>query len=203
MSAVERRAGILEAALDEFAQHGFHETSLEGVADRAGVSKALIYEHFASKRDLHDALIGNYVHELLERVIEAGSTASEPEVRLRAGADAFLQVVEKGRESWQLLMRHPQESGVEGPVSQLGPALGHAIAAVLIRAEVPDEVEADPNEAEFMAEMMGQQVVGSLRALANWWDENRDVPREKILGALMDFAWVGLDRLKDGERWKA
>ena len=79
MSAADRREAILDAALEEFSMHGFHETSLEGVADRAGISKALIYEHFRSKRDLHEALLGRYVHELLERVIGAIATAAPPE----------------------------------------------------------------------------------------------------------------------------
>ena len=62
MAAADRREAILDAALEEFSVNGFHETSLEGVADRAGISKALIYEHFPSKRNLHEALLGRYVH---------------------------------------------------------------------------------------------------------------------------------------------
>jgi hypothetical protein len=49
--------------------------------------------------------------------------------------------------------------------------------------------------------MFAQQIVGSLRALANWWDEHRDVPRERLLTTYMDFAWLGLERLSQGESW--
>jgi AcrR family transcriptional regulator len=201
MPAAERRKAILDAALDEFAEHGFHETSLEGVAERAGISKALIYEHFSSKRDLHDALLGACVHELLERLIEAITTADPPEVRLRAGADAFLAFVEERREPWRLLVRNPQEAGVDAPVGEVGPGLGHAVAA-LMHSDFPAEMEADPAEAEFIVEMAGQQLVGALRALANWWDEHREVPRERMVTMLMDFAWLGLERLTQGETWK-
>src|SRR2546430_8902005 len=107
MSAADRREVILDAALDEFSLNGFHETSLEGVADRAGISKALIYEHFGSKRDLHEALLGRYVHHLLEQVITAIATAAPPERRLHNSADAFLAWVEENREPWRLIVRNP------------------------------------------------------------------------------------------------
>src|SRR6202023_1245 len=85
---------------------GYHETSLETVAERAGISKALIYEHFASKRELHGALLETYVRELLARVT-SGTAAAEPgEERLRAGVDAFLLFVEERRGAWRMLFRN-------------------------------------------------------------------------------------------------
>ena len=64
-------AGVLWGeGFDVFADGGYHETSVEAVAERAGVSKALIYEHFDSKRELHRALLERYVHELLARVVD-------------------------------------------------------------------------------------------------------------------------------------
>jgi AcrR family transcriptional regulator len=200
MSAADRREVILEAALEEFSLHGFHETSLEGVADRAGISKALIYEHFPSKRDLHGALLGRYVHQLLERVIGAIATADPPEVRMKAGGDAFLSFVEDHREPWRLMVRNPADSGVGATVGRVQSEIGHAIAA-LMQADVSPEREQDPEDAHFEIEMLAQQLVGSLRALANWWDGHRDVPRERLLETYMDLSWVGLDRLSQGESW--
>ncbi len=68
MPASDRRVLILEAAREAFADGGYHQTSLDAVAERAGVSKALIYEHFASKRELHAAMLEQHVTELLERL---------------------------------------------------------------------------------------------------------------------------------------
>lgn len=201
MAAAERRVVILDAALDEFSRHGFHETSLEGVADRAGISKALIYEHFRSKRELHDALLETHLHEMLEGLIAAVATAEPPEVRLRAGFDAFLGFVEKNREPWHLIMRNPQALGMEEPVGVLGIQLGHAMAAMM-QADVPPEAEEDPEFWKFLVEMAGQQVVGALRALANWWDEHQEVPRERMVEAAMNFAWLGMERLSRNERWE-
>jgi AcrR family transcriptional regulator len=200
MSAADRREAILDAALEEFSLNGFYETSLEGVADRAGISKALIYEHFPSKRDLHGALLARYIHKLLEPVIGAIATAAPPEERLRAGGDAFLSFVEDHREPWRLMVRNPADSGVEAKVGRVQSEIGHAIAA-LMRADVSPKREQDPDDAHFEVEMLAQQIVGALRALANWWDDHRDVPRERLLETHMDFAWVGLDRLSQGESW--
>ena len=75
MPAADRREAILAAALDVFAHGGYHETSLDAVAARAGVSKALIYEHFRGKEELYIELLDMVVAEAMGRVIEAGSPA--------------------------------------------------------------------------------------------------------------------------------
>lgn len=203
MSAPQRREVILDAALEEFARKGFHETSLEGVANHAGISKALIYEHFASKRDLHEALQGRYVHELLERLINATTTPGSPEVRLRAGVDAFLGFVEDNREPWRLMVRNPMESQVDTPVGQAQAEMAHAIAA-LARSDVPVTIEQTEGmaEAELRVELLAQQLVGAMRGLANWWDDHREIPRERLVQALMNFAWIGVERVMQGELWE-
>jgi AcrR family transcriptional regulator len=200
MSAADRREAILDAALEEFSVNGFHETSLEGVAHRAGISKALIYEHFPSKRDLHEALLNRYVHDLLERTIAAIATAAPPEERLRAGADAFLSFVEEYREPWRLMVRNPNDSGVEASVGRQQSEIAHAIAA-LMQVDATPEMEHDNDEGRFEIEMLAQQLTGAWRAVGIWWDDHREVPRERLLEMLMDFAWLGLDRLSKGETW--
>jgi AcrR family transcriptional regulator len=203
MSGADRREAILDAALEEFALAGFHETSLEGVAERAGISKALIYEHFPSKRDLHEALLGRYRHELLERVIGAFSRPGSAELRLRNGADAFLGFVEDNREPWKLMVRNPMDTDNMTGIGGGQGDIAHAIAA-LARGDVPQEVEdtQGADEASLRVEFFAQQLVGALRALANWWDDHREVPRLRLVQALMNFVYFGLDRNISGERWE-
>ena len=200
MSAEDRRETILDAALEEFSISGYHETSLEGVADRAGVSKALIYEHFDSKRDLHAALLGRYVHALLERVIGEIATADPPEKRLCNGSNAFLSWVEENREPWRLMVRNPADPGFDLGVGQVQGEMAHAVAS-LMQADVGAEMEAAFSDPQFEIEMAAQQILGSMTALANWWDMHRDVPRERLLDAHMNLVWMGLDRLSRGEPW--
>src|SRR5438552_9461683 len=106
MPAADRRQAILAAALDVFSERGFHEASLEDVAARNGISKALIYEHFTSKGDLQRALMETYVHELLDRILAATAATEPGEDRLRSGAQAFLGLVEERRDAWRMLFRN-------------------------------------------------------------------------------------------------
>jgi AcrR family transcriptional regulator len=199
MQAADRREAILAAALDVFAEHGYHETSLESVAARAGVSKALIYEHFDSKRELHRALLERYVHELLGRVVDASAVAEPGEGRLLAGLDAFLGFVEERREAWRFVFRHVADAEIADAVVGLRDEVAAAIA-VLMAVDAPPEWAGDP-ELGREIEMIAQEITGAVQALANWWDQHRDVPRERITQSIMDFAWVGLERLGEGRRW--
>jgi len=59
-----------------------------------------------------------------------------------------------------------------------------------------------PNLPE-LVEMLAQQMVGAMQSLADWWDIHRKVPREQVVQAAMDFAWVGQERISQGERWSS
>ena len=140
------------------------------------------------------------MHELLERTIAAIATAAPPEERLRAGADAFLSFVEEHREPWRLMVRNPNDSGVEASVGRQQREIAHAIAA-LMQADATPEMEEEPDHGRFEIEMLAQQLTGAWRGVGIWWDDHREVPRERLLETLMNFAWLGLDRLSKGETW--
>jgi AcrR family transcriptional regulator len=200
MSAPERREAILAAALDTFSSAGFHDTSLEQVARRAGISKALIYEHFASKRDLHAALLDTYIHELLARVTEAIAAASPGEERLRTGTEAFLRFVEQRRDAWRMLVRNIGDADVAAAFDRLMHEVAAAIT-VQMAADAPPEPPAEAIPQEVAIEMLAQQLIGALLGLANWWDEHREMPRDHVLEMAMDFIWIGLEGIENGRRW--
>jgi AcrR family transcriptional regulator len=201
MTAAARREVILEAALDAFADSGYHETSLETVAGRAGVSKALIYEHFGSKRELYEGLLETYVHEMLDRV-RASATAAEPgEARLMAGLNGFFDFVEERRDAWRLLIRHRASDDVADSFERLFDEVAEMIVS-LMEGEMPVSVLPEGAEFEAMVGATARQLLGAITAMANWWDEHREVPREQVMAMVMEFAWVGLERASAGERWR-
>ena len=200
MPATDRRELLLAAALEVFAENGYHGTSLGHIAERAGVSKALIYEHFDSKSDLHRAVLEQNRDELLGRVFEAIAGVESPEQRLRAGHDAFLGFVEERRDAWRMLFLNPGDPEAIATVERLQEQV-RAITAQLVAEHAPPESPIAGETTEVAAEMIAEQLLGSVRALAAWWDRHRDVPRAEILEALMDFAWLGLERVAAGERW--
>lgn len=203
MAAAERRQAILAAALDAFAAGGYHETSLDEVADRAAISKALIYEHFKSKRELFRALLDTYVAELWQRVGGAIGAAEPGEERLKAGVDAFLEFVEGRREAWRMLVRNVGDPEIAASLERLRHQVAGSIT-VLIAEEAPPGIDsiAPGLSSALSIEMVAEQIVGAVQSLANWWDEHRDVPRETVLAVAMDFAWIGLERLGDGDSWR-
>ena len=201
MPAADRRRAILAAALDVFSERGFHEASLEDVAARDGISKALIYEHFRSKEDLQRALMETYVHELLERILASTAGAEPGEDRLRRGVQAFLGFVEQRREAWRMLFRNLADPEMVEALERLREEVAAGIAQLMVE-DARQRERVDP-ELEEAADVLALQLVGAVQSLANWWNEHPRVSRERVQELAMDFAWIGLGRLGEGERWRA
>ena len=189
LTAAERRADLLRAAREVFAVHGYHGASIDDIASAAGVSKALIYEHFDGKKDLHASLLAEEAGELFGRLSRAAAGAGDDdEARLRAGIDAFLGFVEERRDAFRALLRDAADPEL-GDVMERLQEQATAVIASLMRPEA----DADPNEVA----MLAQQLSGAMQALASWWHDHREVPRAQVLDAAMAFAWTGLERLRE------
>ena len=199
MRAADRREAILDAARYAFAERGYHETSLDSVAERAGVSKALLYEHFSSKRELYVAMLEMHVHELVERIAGAVAAAAPGEARMLAGLEAFFGFVEERRGAWRIMFRNAGDPDVSVRLDRLRDEVATAIAQ-LLNEEAERKGLDFPNLPQ-LVEMIAQQMVGAMQSLADWWDIHREVPREQVVQAAMDFAWVGQDRISQGQRW--
>jgi AcrR family transcriptional regulator len=200
MTAPERREAILGAARDAFAEGSYHEISLDRVAEGAGISKALIYEHFPSKRDLHRALLESYFGELLERVVGAIAGAEPGEGRLRAGLDAFLAFVEERRGAWRMLVLNMADPVIAERMERLRHEVAVLITARMVEEGPPGRL-VEGLGRERAIEMVAQQIVGAGQSLANWWVEHPEVERARVLEVAMDFMWVGLRGVEQGERW--
>jgi AcrR family transcriptional regulator len=204
LTGEERRAAILESALAVFAKRGYHATSIDDIARENGVSKALIYEHFTSKAELYAELLEQYAEVLFSALAEAVSDAgTSAAARLATGLDAFYGFVEEHRVAWRMLFREaadPEAMVLLGRVT----AQVTAVVAGLI-AEDPGARRGDDDEAtrEYRIQVLAQMLVGTVQSLANWWEDHRDVPRELIVGMTMEYAWLGLQRVSQGERWTA
>jgi AcrR family transcriptional regulator len=200
MSAADRRAAILDAARTAFADTGYHETSLGSVAERAGVSKALLYEHFDSKRELFVAMLEEHVEELIQKIGTAVLGAEPGEARLRAGLEAFFGFVQERRGAWQIMFRNAGDPDVALQLDRLR----EQVAAFIVQL-MSEEAQArglEVAQSPAVVEMAARQMVGAMQSLADWWDLHRKVPKDEVIQAAMDFAWVGQERLSRGERWE-
>jgi AcrR family transcriptional regulator len=91
--AAERRAAIVEAALDEFIARGFTATRLDDVAKRAGVAKGTIYLHFKDKESMFEELISTAIVPLIGRLVPPPSMNGSVRDALEGFAKAFIQEV--------------------------------------------------------------------------------------------------------------
>jgi AcrR family transcriptional regulator len=201
LTAEERRTGILDSALAVFSESGYHASSIDDIAREAGVSKALIYEHFASKQELYADLIARNARELTQRIgaalvgveLESGSS------RLAVGLDAFFAFVEERRDAWRMLFRDVADPETATVVNRMLEQVTAEVTVLISQdpgASALDSVE-DRRALRLLAEML----VGGTQSMANWWTSNPEAPREQMVAIAMDFAWLGLERLSRGERW--
>jgi AcrR family transcriptional regulator len=198
LNAAARRAAILDSAQRVFGQRGYHGTSIDDVAQAAGISKALIYEHFASKRELHAELVALHAGELFRRLEANANAGTAGELRMRGGVDIFFAFVEEQREAWRVLFRDAADeeiaditAGVQRQALNLLVALSHADPQA-----PPMRPGESPEDHERSVEQFSQLLSGAVQALANWWYDHPGVPREELVERVMEFAWTGLERMR-------
>ncbi len=202
LSKEERRALILEAAARVFADRGYEAASLDEIADAAGISKPVIYDHFASKKELHMLLLDAQTADLLSFMTERVSRAATSEGQLEAGFDAFFEFVESHPFAWRMLFRDPTAADSEiAALQRRIQVRATAAIAGLTAAQPVVEAPGDP-ERELLTEVVGQLLKTASNGLAAWWYEHREIPRQQLVEWMMSFAWVGLERLQRGERWR-
>ena len=201
LTAEERRTGILDAALAVFSESGYHSASIDDIAREAGVSKALIYEHFASKQELYADLIARNARELTQRIgaalvgveLESGSS------RLAIGLDAFFAFVEERRDAWRMLFRDVADPETATVVNRMLEQVTAEVTVLI--SQDPGASALDSTEDRRALRLLAEMLVGGTQSMANWWTSNPEAPREQMVAIAMDFAWLGLERLSRGERW--
>jgi len=203
LTGEERRVAILDSALAVFAQRGYHASSIDDIAREGGVSKALIYEHFASKQDLYAELLEQHAGVLFSALSEAISVAGRSaSARLIVGFDAFYGFVEEHRVAWRMLFREATDPEAVAVLDRVTAEVTAFVAGLI--AEDPGTRRGDDEEArEHRIQALAQLLVGAVQSLASWWADHEELPRKQIVEMTMDFAWVGLQRLSQGERWPA
>ena len=102
LPAAERRRQILDVALEVFARHGYHDTSMNALASEAGVTKPVLYQHFVSKHDLFEVLLTETGDRLM-RAIEAAEAEETPRRQVEAGFRAFFHFFDERPAAFSVL----------------------------------------------------------------------------------------------------
>jgi AcrR family transcriptional regulator len=188
LPAAARREQLVAMALEMFARQGFHATSMNDIADAAGVTKPVLYQHFASKRELYLALLEETGHRLLTVIEDATRGADNPRSQVVQGFVAYFRWVAADRDEFLLLFGSGARRDEEfaDAVRRVEEALAEAIAP-LIRAEIDGE-----HQRLLASALVGLAEVTSRRLVAN----GRSFDPERVGRQLAELAWGGLRGVK-------
>lgn len=195
LTGAERRGTILNAALEAFAEKGYAATSIAELAQRSGISKAVLYDHFESKREVHAAVLEEQVEELLTRGAKALASPTGEEDRLRAGFDAFFQFVEERPAAARLIFGDAEGDPEVAPTHRRVQAHATAVLTQLFAAE-RDFLRDDP-QRDLTLEMFAQIIKTGLNGLAVWWADHPHIPRAALVDRTMRLFWSGLNALRN------
>lgn len=186
MSRDERRAQLLAAATDVFVNNGYHATVMDDIAERAGVSKPVLYQHFPGKLELYRALLTTYADELVDRVQKAIVATSNNEERVHAAVSAYFDFVAGEGQAYRLVFESDLRSEPEA-ASVVDGALTRCIDTVA--SAVTTDAGMDPARARLLA--VG--LVGLSQVTAQYWlDSEQSVPRDEAVALMSSLAWRGL-----------
>ena len=184
LPANERRDQLLTVAVDVFARKGFHGTSMDDVAKAAGVTKPVVYQHFASKRRLYLELLSDVGNRLLLAIGAATAGAPSPRAQVERGFAAYFQWVADDHDSFTLLFGSGARRDREfaEAVRRVERTIADAITP-LIAADIDDDHRALLAAALVgLAEATSRRLVGAGHSF--------DVVR--VSRQLADLAYAGL-----------
>ncbi|HEX8758900.1 MAG TPA: TetR/AcrR family transcriptional regulator [Pseudonocardiaceae bacterium] len=182
----ERRAQLLAAATDVFVNNGYHATVMDDIAEHAGVSKPVLYQHFPGKLELYLALLERHTDELVRRVREAIEETHDNRQRVLNAVRAYFDFVDGDGGAFRLVFESDlrNQPAVQAVVERAYTACVAAIAQAVV---------ADAGLDTDRAWLVAVGVVGVSEHSARYWlSHQREVPKEEAVALTASLAWKGL-----------
>ncbi|HEV2376497.1 MAG TPA: TetR/AcrR family transcriptional regulator [Streptosporangiaceae bacterium] len=181
-----RRRQLLNAAQEVFVAQGYHAAAMDEIAERAGVSKPVLYQHFPGKLELYLALLDESVEALTAAVSAALASTSDNKLRVTATFTAFFDFVGDTGQAYRLVF----ESDLRNE-----PAVRDRLDAAMNRcAELVSEIireDAGVQDAE--AHLLGMGLVGMAHVCAVYWlTTGHPIPKDAAEQLLSRLAWRGI-----------
>ena len=193
----QRRAQLLDAANDVFTSKGYHAAAMDDIADMAGVSKPVLYQHFSSKLDLYLDLLDISCDRLVEVVQEALNTTDKNSDRVVATMGAFYEFVSSSSGEFRFVFESDLTG--DGEVQKRLWRVNNEIADAI--AEVISEDTALPPE---QAKLLGISLVGIAQVSARYWVSAgpNKVDLEDAKQLVSSLAWRGIRGFPRAEHLK-
>jgi AcrR family transcriptional regulator len=186
LPADQRRVQLLDVARTRFSEQGFHATSMDEIAEAAGVTKPVLYQHFPSKRALYVELLEETGRQLLSLLAEATGRAATGRERVELGFRAYFRFAVGDRASFRLLFGTSIRNDPEFAriVEEILQAVAETVSTLI---EIPTT---DNNQRMILATaLIGMAESVSRRALQ---DPEHEVDGEQLAHWIAEFAWFGL-----------
>ena len=182
----ERRRQLLDAALEVFVSQGYHAAAMDEIAERAGVSKPVLYQHFPGKLELYLALLDESVDTLVAKVRDALKSNPENKQRVAATFGAYFEYVGGQGQAYRLVFE--SDLGNE-PAVRARLDRGQSECAAMVSQVVREDAGISADEAHLLSVGM----VGMAQVTARYWLTSRDrIPREAAEQLVARLAWRGI-----------
>jgi AcrR family transcriptional regulator len=200
MTAQARREVIERAAAQVFAERGYHGASIDEICARAGVTPPVLYDHFASKLQLHKRLLERTRDELLAMWRHDLAGDAPAVERIPRALDAWARYVQKHPYAARMFFQETTgDPAIQAIHRQVQAQARAALGVILAREPGADKIAGTADQQSL--EMAAEVIRAGLTGLAIWWSEHPRVPRERIVATAINAIWIGFERVSRGEGW--
>ncbi|MEV5825967.1 TetR/AcrR family transcriptional regulator [Spirillospora sp. NPDC052242] len=181
-----RRRQLLGAAQEVFVAQGYHAAAMDEIAERAGVSKPVLYQHFPGKLELYLALLDEHAEALVKTVRDALESTTDNKLRVQASMQAFYDFVAGDGEAYRLVF--------ESDLRNVAPVRARVDRANQQCAEMIAQVIAEDTDApRDEAHLLGMGLVGMAEVSARYWlSQHRAIPKDTAEKIIARLAWRGI-----------
>ncbi len=180
-----RRAQLLEAARSVFVERGYHAAGMDEMAERAGVSKPVLYQHFPGKYELYLALLDEAHREIVTAVLAGMNSSTDNKERVHATVRAYFAFVAHEGASYRLVFESDlsNDPQVQMRIREVQRHCAQAVAEVIRHG-----TDCSADEALLLA----TGVVGMAQTAARQWLHDQSVPQPDAVRLVSDLAWRGM-----------
>jgi AcrR family transcriptional regulator len=181
-----RRKQLLAAAQEVFVAQGYHAAAMDDIAERAGVSKPVLYQHFPGKLELYLALLDRHCDAIVAKVRAAMDATNDNKERVRGAVQAYFDFVDHESEAFRLVF----ESDLRNE-----PAVRERVERVErgCIAAITDTIISDTGVHKDRAQLLASGLVGAAETAAQFWlAGGRQVPKGEAEALLAALSWRGI-----------
>jgi AcrR family transcriptional regulator len=181
-----RRAQLLDAARKVFVEQGYHAAAMDDIAERAGVSKPVLYQHFPGKLDLYLALLDEHADELVDAVRVALASTTDNKARVAATMSAYFAFIDDDHGAFRLVFESDLTS--EPSVSERVERTTHACAEL-----VSEVIAEDTGLSRDESMLLAVALIGTAQVSARWWlSTGSSMPRQEAERLVSILSWRGI-----------